>query len=594
MKKASALLNHHLLLSDGAMGTYYRQLAGAGALACEAANTGNPDLIRQIHREYIAAGSRLIRTNTFATAALFGDQDPSALIDNIRAGYRLAQECAGDLAWVAADIGPVYNLDPEPAASASRLAVQTFLDEGADLFIFETFADPDDFLQLSHWIKQQNPEAVIIASLSISADGYTQKGLPLSLLTETLENDPAVDIWGINCGIGPTHLKKLLERMDFTGKPMTLMPNSGYPRRENQRLMFDSDPAYFAQLTASLVNARTRIIGGCCGTTPDHIRALSDQLKQPGLTKATKRQAMPAKQPDRYAIRGASLAEKIDRGKFVLLCELDPPADSRMDKIIGAAKQLQLADFDAITVADSPLARVRMDPVGCASRLMRETGLPVLPHLCCRDRNVNAIRSLILSAHADGIRQILAVTGDAIPESDRGFVQSVFNLNSQTLLKQISQMNQDLFKDDPLLAAAALDPGVANPQAELARVLRKQEQGARIILTQPVYDLTGIDLIRAVRSHGLKVMVGLMPLVSYRNARYMSQEVPGINIPRQTLEQFNPEQSREDAVETGIRLTVEIARLLRQDADGFYLIAPFNRADIIVRIRERLVAENII
>lgn len=588
MRPVQELLKNPCILADGAMGTYYAQQADAGPLPCELANLSNPSLVRRIHLDYLAAGARLLRTNTFAAAALCGPEDPEQLKSIVMAGFRLAAECAGELAFVAADIGPVYNLEPEQGQAATQIVLDAFLDLSAGLFLFETFADPADFLPFCRQIKTRRPDAVIIASFALNADGFTRKGLSLQHLTTVMESEPDIDVWGFNCGIGPTHLAELASRLPQDGKPLTLMPNSGYPRQENQRLVFGSSPDYFAQVTAALVTDRVLLIGGCCGTTPQHIRALKNQLGRPagpgGSHPAPVEKTLAAKLSPRFN----RLSDQLDRSEFVVVCELDPPRTSQMDMIVAAARQLQLAGFDAITLADSPLARVKMDPVSCAARLSRETGLPTLPHLCCRDRNANALRSALLAAHAEGIRQILAITGDAIPESDKGFVKPVFNFNSVGLLQLIQQMNQEEFAGDPLLAAAALDPGVTNPAAELARTLRKKEQGARLILTQPIYDTAGLPLIRQVRAAGLKVLIGLMPLVSFRNAMYMSSEVPGIRIPAEVIDRFHPGQSKVEAIEAGIRSALEVARAVRADADGFYLIAPFNRADIVVRLYNQI------
>ena len=255
-----------------------------------------------------------------------------------------------------------------------------------------------------------------------------------------------------------------------------------------------------------------------------------------------------------------------------------------MEPLVSAARTLQQAGLDALTLADSPMARVKLDSVVCAARLFRETGLPVLPHLCCRDRNANSLRAILLAAHSEGIRQVLAITGDAIPESERGFVKPVFNLNSVGLLQMIRQMNQDQFAGDPLLAVAAVDPGVQNPDAEFARVMRKKEQGATVFLTQPVFDGKGLPLIRRMRAEGLKVLIGLMPLVSYRNAQFLSQEVPGIRIPESLLNRFSAEQDKTSALATGLAIARELAAMVRPDADGFYLITPFNRSEWILRL----------
>ncbi len=219
-----------------------------------------------------------------------------------------------------------------------------------------------------------------------------------------------------------------------------------------------------------------------------------------------------------------------------------------------------------------------------AARIQRELGLDTLPHLACRDRNVNSLRSGLLALHSEGVRQLLAVTGDAIPESARGYAKPVFNFSSIGLLQLISRMNKDEFQHAPLLAAAAVDPGSRNQQAEFNKVCRKQEAGAELFLSQPVFCESSLPLIRRMRQAGMKVFVGLMPLVSYKNAHFLSQEVPGIRIPEHILALFSPDQSKEQAQETGLAIAARLARLIRPEADGFYLITPFNRGSLIARL----------
>jgi methionine synthase / methylenetetrahydrofolate reductase(NADPH) len=595
MRPALQLLKEQLILADGAMGTYYSQISGQDTTGCEQANLEHPDLIRRIHREYLAAGAQLIRTNTFAAAAVCSS-DALQLAAVCSAGYALAAECAGSAAFVAADIGPVYNQDPAAVQKALQQVVDAFLAQSADLFMFETFADPAELLPFCRYIRTQRPDAVIIASFALAADGFTRKGISLKSLAAAMESETSIDIWGLNCGIGPAHMARLAQKLAPVGKPLSFLPNSGYPRLENQRLVYGSTPDYFAQASQELAGSRVRLLGGCCGTTPQHLAALQAQLGNPKQTSHPFPAALPTPaevEPARPTVRNP-FQEKLAAGTFVIACELDPPKDSNLHPLIKAAHQLRLAGVDLLTLADSPLARVKLDPVSCAARLGRETGLPTLPHLCCRDRNVNSLRATLLAAHSEGIRQVLAVTGDAIPESERGFVKPVFNLNSVGLLQLIRQMNEELFAAEPLLAAAALDPGVVNPSAELARCLRKQEQGATVLFTQPIYSGAGLPLIREVRAQGLKVLIGLMPLLNYRNARYMSEEVPGCRIPHDILDRFNPDMDKETANETGLALACEIAASVRNEADGFYLIAPFNRADLISKLLDRLRDRNLL
>lgn len=329
-------------------------------------------------------------------------------------------------------------------------------------------------------------------------------------------------------------------------------------------------------------------MGGCCGTTPEHILRLSQKLQELTEPAGTKASA-PAHSVSTHAKAPitSGFSQKIQQGKFLLAAELDPPYGSDLSKLRSASLRLKEAGVDVITISDSPLARVKLDSVVCAAKLQRECGISALPHLCCRDKNVNALRASLLGAHCEGIRTVLAVTGDHVPESDRGYVKPVFNLSSIKLMETIHQMNSDIFADSPILVGGALNPRVSNMEGELKRAQRKMEAGASFFLTQPVFE-EDFAMVDRVREWGAKVLIGIMPLVSYRNAYYMSNEVPGIHIPEESVQRFSPDMSREQAAEAGIQLAVEIARKALPHADGFYFMTPFNRSEIICGILERL------
>jgi len=608
MNKSLITINESkLILADGAMGTWYVNKYHKSLADCENDNISAPEIIREIHHDYIQAGARLIRTNTFALVNEESCHDTAQIGELAAAGYKIARAAAesADLpVLIGADFGPVYGLEPEQYLPSWQAAVDAFINEGAELFVLETFAGVQEMLPLLDMIKASRPDALILASFAISADGFTRKGLSLSDLDQQIAQISQIDIFGLNCGVGPTHLRQILGKLSETGKPLSLMPNSGYPRMENQRMVFGSTPDYFASSSLELNHPRLKIIGGCCGTTPAHINELNLQLhrtkseyagslenivetsslvrseemkKTDEIPKSVKRPA------------DTSLNSKLAKGEFVTVCELDPPRNSDMAKIIAAAHELKNSSIDAITISDSPLARVKLDPIVAASRIHRETRIPVLPHLTCRDRNVNALMSIIMGAHSEGIRQLLLVTGDRLPESDRGFVKPVFNVNSTGILGLITQLNRDMFAEDPILLSAACDLGVANQDVELRRVMEKQKNGASVFLTQPVYcwDDNKAKLAASIRAAGLKLLIGLMPLVSYRNASYMDQEVPGIRIPSEIIDSFRPDMTREEAEQTGLKQILELAAQVKNHADGFYLVAPFNRAYLIQEFMNR-------
>lgn len=599
MKNAKDLFLEKLIIGDGAMGTWFAGNYHKPISDCEIANLTEPEIIKNIHLDYLDAGAQLLRSNTFAMINHETIENLSEISRLATSGFQIAVDAvktSGKNAWVAADFGPVYGPTLQECIAAWEVATNSFIDAGADLFILETFADPQEVRELASIIREKKSDAVIIASFAISADGYTRKAIPLQQLDKIVQNMTEIDIFGLNCGIGPTHMRQLISNISEHGKPMSLMPNSGYPRMENQRMVFGTTPEYYAENASELYHPRLKIIGGCCGTTPEHIAALTTRIKQEKVIKPTQAANLPSADlkaaQENYSsqITTSTLEKKLTLKHFVTVCELDPPKNSDLNQLIAAAYELKSAGVDAVTIADSPLARVKLDPIIAAARLMRETGISVLPHLTCRDRNVNSLRSLILGAHSEGIRQLLLITGDRIPESDRGFVKPVFNVNSTQLIELAAQMNSDVFINEPFQLAAAADLGSANCQAELNRILKKQEAGASVLLTQPVYTWSDDSawLAQKIRDSGLKLLIGLMPLVSYRNANYMQQEVPGITIPQEIISQFEPDMAKEQAEDIGIKQINNLIDSLHKFCDGFYLIAPFNRAYLISKLMNKI------
>lgn len=580
-------------VADGAMGTYFSLLTGQSASLCEAANQEQPDVIAGIHRAYRKAGARLVRTNTFSANTAAMRLPLSQVLHLVREGYHIARREAGDQAVVAADVGAIYPQGDEQADPLPeyRAILDTFLECGARTFLFETLAELEPFLPVFAYLREKCPSAELMVSFSLTPDGRTRAGIPLGQLLAQLEAmEHPVDAVGLNCGCGPMHLYPHAVTLCGWAKPyqipVFILPNAGYPAVEQQRTVFNTSPEYFAVKTAEIAAAGAFLVGGCCGTTPDHILKLAHMLGE---------HHQPAAHPPRTAVSVSltpkeapdPFSGKLKQGNFVLAAELDPPYGSDLTKVLTAAGQLKASGMDVITISDSPLARVKLDSIVCAAKIRREVGISALPHLCCRDKNANALRASLMGAHCEGIRAVLAVTGDHVPESDRGYVKPVFNVTSIKLMEVIRQLNTDIFTESPMLIGGALNPMVPRVDTELIRVKRKMEAGASFFLTQPVFE-GRFDLIDRTRALGAKVLVGIMPLVSYRNAYYMSNEVPGIQIPPDYLNRFHPEMNREQSAQTGIEIAVEIAKLARPHADGFYFMTPFNRAEIICAILSRL------
>lgn len=569
------------ILADGAMGTYFSELTGQSSNMCESANIDHPALVARIHQDYLDAGCKLIRTNTFAANTQSLPVPLPGVLATVKAGYEIAAEAAGGKAVVAADIGPIYSEDPAATQEEYRAIIDTFLDCGANCFIFETFADTVDLEYAISFILSKKPDAEIIASFAISPDGQTRSGVGMDHLIGQIKAIDGITMLGFNCGCGPTHLYNIISKLPHIGLPISAMPNTGYPSMENQRTVFGSSPGYFAPAAARLAGLGVAVIGGCCGTTPGHIAALGAAMTKSTVSISSR---PVAAEKEKVTARTNYFADRLKEGKFTVAVELDPPNNSNMDKIIAAATMLKQAGSDIITVSDSPLARTRMDSVMCASIINRRCQIDVLPHLCCRDKNYNALRASVLGAHADGIRSVLTVTGDIVPEGDRGYLKPVFNLHSLSLMRMIQEMNRETFDGDPVHFGGAVNPNTSHPDAQLSKMEKKMECGASFFLSQPIFDEENFTFIERARKLGAKILVGVMPLVSHRNAHYMNNEVPGIVIPDRYLHQFTEDMPKETSVEIGVRIASAIAKRAKESSDGLYCIAPFNRADIICEI----------
>ncbi len=590
MKLRELLQQHQTVTADGAMGTYFSQLTGQSAEGCEKANLTAPDVIRRIHREYRQAGAVLLRTNTFSANTYSLNVSREELKEILTRGYEIARECARGQAVVCADVSAIYDneLTAEEISEEYRFIADTFIACGAKTFLFETLSEIEPVLPAMKYILSVMPDAEIVASFTVLPDGCTRSGVSVHALLESIvQYQNLLTVVGFNCGCGASQL--LPYAVPFfsyiqknTDLYTMLLPNSGYPSIEDRRTVFHSSPLYFAEQTARFLPYGISVLGGCCGTVPESISLLNGMIS--GNTAAAVK-----KIPDFPKKTGqAAFASCLTEDRFIIAAELDPPNHADLSKILSAARTLKEAGVNVITVSDSPLGHAKMDSVVCSARIMREVGIEVLPHLCCRDKNINALRSLLLGAHSEGIRAVLAVTGDHIAETDRGVIKPVFNMDSTRFMELISRMNEDVFADSPIAVGGAYDPAKRKTEYSLKRLDRKLSNGAKFVLTQPVFSEEAIDSLKQARAKGVKVLAGIMPLVSWRNANFMQNEVPGMQIPDELVQRFRSDMSREEAAETGIRAAVEIAEKVRPYADGFYFITPFNRAEIISQIIKRL------
>jgi len=575
---------NEILLFDGAMGTYYAELNTTASSKCELANLTNPETILSIHRSYIDAGARAIKTNTFGTnKPLLGADEPE--VENvIAAGWKIACEAAAGRAQVFADIGPV----PEgPGAEEEYVAVaDAFLGLGAEKFLFETLPDFGGLLKAARHIKAARPNAFILASFAVTPDGFTRSGLYGRDIKDAMEASADIDAWGFNCVSGPLYLYDFLSTLGPFKKPVSAMPNAGYPLLEGNRTVYTNSPDYFARMLVKFREAGVTILGGCCGTSPEHIRRAAALLAGGEGVQLQLRHKQSSEKGGEAPSRNL-FWEKLQRGEKAIAAEVDPPQDASAEKMLAGAERLSRAGADVITVSDNPLARVRADSSMASSLILRRCGCAVLPHIACRDRNLNAVKSLLLALHIEGVRSVLVVTGDPVAQADRGEVKGVYNSNSSMLAGFVRSLNEGVFAGEPFAIGAALNVNAPNFGTELLRAQGKVERGVRFFLTQPIFSDEALEALGKARSAlDAKILAGVMPLASYNNALFVSNEVPGMRVPDALVERFR-DLGKEEAERLGAETAGKTVKDALPYADGFYVVTPLGR----FRVTETLIAQ---
>ncbi len=576
-------LKEQKLLFDGAFGTYYAQIYNTKELP-ELANTMHPERVSRIHKEYIEAGAQVIRTNTFASNTISSGLPWEAVQNNIRQGYRLAQEVAGaNNVYIAADIGQISydnQADREHISGEYVEICRTFLSEGAEIFVFETFSDMEDILEAIDFIGDQ---AFVIVQFSVNQFGYSHAGLSARKLIQRAENIEAVDAVGFNCGVGPGHMQQIIRSISFSGKKiLTALPNAGYPQMISNRMIFDNrNMDYFAAKVSDIAADGADIVGGCCGTTPEYIRKMKEKVSVVQLS--SKAPAAAGKSADIVKKDSSFYAGKA--GKKLIAVELAPPLGSDDEKLMDAAHLLLKSGVDVLTFPDSPSGRTRADSILMAEKVARETGMCVMPHICCRDKNAIAMRSQLLGAQINHIRNFLVITGDPIPSMMRNSIKSVFNFDSVGLMHIINDMNEEMFADAPVCYGGAINQGRRNLEVEIGRVKKKMEAGATFFLTQPISTRESAERVRRVKEEtGARILCGIMPFVSLKNAAFMKNEMTGIDVTDEVLARYREDMTREEGEQAGIQLAKEMMALTDDFADGYYFSFPFNRVGMLEKI----------
>ena len=585
------LLAQRPLLFDGGMGTYYKAKPGQ---ECEQANLTDPDGILAVHRAYLAAGADAIKTNTFSLPRLAAAQQPGweQLAD---AGWQLAAKAAEETgAAVFADLGPAPDTENLPAEQVYLSVAKRFALLGARNFLFETLSTEEGVLEAIRALKQTVPEAFVLVSFAVLPDGYTREGRYCAELVRRMAQSGVVDAVGLNCVSAPGAMRALVQQLGDAGLPLSVMPNAGYPVVARAQVRYQGKPEYFARELSRLASEGVRILGGCCGTTPQHIAALRTALD-----------ALPEALPAAPAAKPAAVAKpvvetddaflrKLRAGQRVIAVELDSPKDADLTAYLEGARRLQAAGADLLTIADCPIARARMDSSLVACRVHRELGMNVLPHMTCRDRNLNATKALLLGLYAEGVREVLAITGDPIPTAERDEVKNVYQFNSRKLAQYIvSLAGEGREMPSPITVFGALNLNARNFEVELRRAAEKLENGMSGFLTQPLLSAQAVENLKKTREtlgERAKILAGIMPVVSQRNAIFMENEINGIHVEEDIIQRFAG-LDREQGEALGLEVSMQMAREALPYADGFYLMTPFNRVALMERLIARLKTE---
>jgi len=592
-----------IIVADGAMGTELYKRGVPQEANLEHLNLVDPQRVTAVHSDYLAAGARLIESNTFganaARLARIGLEKKVSTIN--RTGVRIAREVAGDSCYVAGSVGPLPlpRGDEEGLSLADkreifRAQMEAQAEAGADLFLLETFADIEELEQALAVAAACGLPAV--AQMTFLEGGRTRTGLPVEVLGR-LEHAGAAVI-GVNCGSGPREALMLMERLAGNSQmPLSAFPNAGFPDYMNGRYMYLADPDYFADRGRELALAGASLIGGCCGTGPEHIRALASRvadLKPVARTLSTPSVESAGEQPAVEFSRPRSFLDK-SRHRHLVTVELHAPRGSDCTKVLSAARRLRAAGVDAISIAENPLARIRMGNIALAARIQQETGGEVIVHVTGRDRNLLGLHSELLGAHLLGIRNLLMVTGDPVGVSAEAGASDVFDLNSVGLLELASALNQgkthfgvELKGGTEFTLGAAFNPNAGHLDGQLRKLRAKVQAGACYVQTQPVYDLAQArKALGAVAELDIPVLIGILPLVSGRNAEFLHNEVPGIVLPDEVRKRMAGLSGEEGARE-GLTIAYELVEALADEVAGYYLMPPFSRVEVALQLLEKV------
>ena len=566
------------LVFDGAMGTYYPDKSKRVMPECEMANLFDSEAIYEIHKEYVDAGAMAIKTNTFQANTVSLGTDFSVVKNVIEAGLSLAKRAVKNTeTLVFADIGPIPGND-ENSIDEHKEIIDIFLENGINDFLFETFSEIGTLKELAKYIKTKDEDAFIITSFAVGADGLTRTGEVGEDLLSEVAKSAEIDAVGFNCVSGPLRLRGYIEKINLPEKIISIMPNGGYPTVIKNRTYYSANKDYFSNATLQFLEYGVQIIGGCCGTRPEFIREITERISEYRYTKTRPEKKKHARLETPYTEN--LFRNKLEHGKKPIVVEFDPPKDLNMKRYMENVKALSNSGADGITIADCPVARVRVDASLTAYKIKNEIGIEPIVHMTCRDRNVNASKALLLGLNLENILNIITITGDPVPTAEKDEVKSVFQFNSTKFAALVSDMNEKVFTNK-MNIGAALNINANKFDLEIKRAQAKEKAGVNVFYTQPVISRTAVENLKIARKE-LKsyIMGGVMPIVSYKNALFMNSEASGIRLDDEIIERYKGLE-REAASRLAVEITSDFMRQIADDVDGYYIITPFSRVEIV-------------
>lgn len=582
------LKENRVVIADGAMGTMLYSKGVARGHCFDELNISNPEIIREIHRAYKEAGAELLETNTFGAnyAVLDRYYDLGKKVRDINYyGAKLAKEVASSVCFVAGSCGPVTRpLDTSERLPISQIEdifyeqIVSLLEGGVDLIILETLSDLDEARAGIKAAKRAGSPPLIV-SFSFSNEGKTITNLDPAAVVEGLKEE-GVEVIGVNCGTGPQDTYRVIQKMIVESTFwLSCMPNAGLPKFIQGNFVYPHNPEYFAYYAKKFLSLGVSIIGGCCGTTPEHIKAIAEVIKGKEVRKTKSKMNIKTYSEKVYRKEEITtpLKEK-SKTKFILIVEMKPPKGTDIERELKLAKDLALLGIDAIAVTDNPMAIMRMNPLGLAHRIKEEVGIDVILHKTTRDRNILGLQSDLLAISSLGIENILALTGDPPSVGDYPFSIAIYEVTSKGLIEMINSLNSG--KDwlgNPLTSPTRFWVGTASgvqpAELELSRLKSKIDAGASFVMTQPVFNLESFsEFLEKVKNFGVPIFAGVMPLFSSQQAEYFHNEVPGISI---------PEEIRKRADKEGLDIAKETIEELKKLVNGIWITLPKSKYSVL-------------